>query len=203
MKDRRGHRLPVAALPSLVVLALAAACGSPTPTAFPNVTTGPTVGPLTAAPDTSAPSSAPTTPPATTVAGAPPCTAADLKASHGLIEGAAGSRLFEVVLVSAAACSVDAFPTLGIRDATGAAIVGGVAGGAGRIDLSPDASYVSPVRLSNWCVSDPAFPLSLELRLGAEELAVTGPAFEDESDLPPCNGDGGAILEAGPWAAGQ
>jgi len=97
---------------------------------------------------------------------------------------------------------VDAFPTLGIRDATGAAIVGGVAGGAGRIDLSPEASYASAVRLSNWCVSNPAFPLSLEIRLGSEELAVTGPAFEDESDLPPCNGDGGANLEAGAWAAG-
>jgi hypothetical protein len=199
MKDGRGHRVPLTALLSLVVIALVAACGSPTPSAFPNATTGPTIGPVTASPATSA---APATTSATAAAGAPPCTAADLKASHGLIEGAAGSRLFEVILVSAAACSVDAFPTLGIRDATGAAIVGGVAGGAGRIDLSPEASYASPVRLSNWCVSDPAFPLSLEIRLGSEELAVTGPAFEDESDLPACSGGGGAILEAGAWVAG-
>ncbi|HET9851845.1 MAG TPA: hypothetical protein VFP56_05000 [Candidatus Limnocylindrales bacterium] len=202
MKDRRGHRVPLTALPSLVVIALVAACGSPTPSAFPNVTTGPTIGPVTATPTASTPTAAPATTSATAAAGAPPCTAADLKASHGLIEGAAGSRLFEVILVSAVACSVDAFPTLGIRDATGAAIVGGVAAGPGQIDLSPEASYASPVRLSNWCVADPAFPLSLEIRLGSEELAVTGPAFEDESDLPPCNGDGGANLEAGAWAPG-
>ena len=195
MKDRRGHRVPGAALLSLV-LASAAACGSPPPSAFPNSTTGPTIGPAT-----SEPTSAPTAP-SGTPAGTPPCTPADLKASHGLIEGAAGSALFEVVLVAATTCSIEAFPTLGIRDASGAALVGGVAGGSGRVDLSPDASYSSAVRLSNWCATDPAFPLTLEIRLGAEELAVTGPLFEDSSALPPCNGEGGANLEAQAWTAG-
>lgn len=197
MKDRRGHRVPLAALCTLLVAGLVAACGSPTPTALPNVTTGPTIGPATAGPPSAEPTAL-----ATTTAGAPPCAAADLKASHGLVEGAAGSVLFEVVLVAATACSIDAFPTLGIRDAGGAAIVGGVASGSGRLDLSPDASYSSAVRLSNWCITDPSFPLTLEIRLGADELAVTGPLFEDSSDLPPCNGEGGANLEAQAWASG-
>lgn len=201
MKDRRGHRLPVAALLSLLVPGLLAACGSTTPTAVPNLTTGPTIGPATAPPVASAPIAS-ITPPSTAGAFAPPCAAADLKASHGLVEGAAGSVLFEVVLVAAAACSVDAFPTLGIRDAGGAAIVGGVAAGGGRIDLSPGGSYTSVVRISNWCIADPAFPLTLEIRLRAGELAVSGPLFEDDGGLPPCNGEGGANLEAQAWTAG-
>ena len=52
------------------------------------------------------------------------------------------------------------------------------------------------------CAADPAFPLTLEIRLGAEEVAVTGPLFEDPSNLPPCNGEGGANLEAQAWTAG-
>ena len=116
------------------------------------------------------------------------------------MEGAAGSRIAEVVLVAGVTCSIDAFPTLGLRDANGAALVGGVASGQGRIDLSPDTSYTSNVRLGNWCAPDPAFPLVLEIRLGAEELAVTGSSFPEEGDLPPCNGDGGPILEGTGWA---
>ena len=100
-------------------------------------------------------------------------------------------------------CSVDAFPLLGFRDAEGAAIVGGVSGGPGRIDVSPQSSYTSEVRISNFCVTDPTFPLTLEIRLGTEEVPVSGPAFDDESDLPPCNGGGGATLEAGAWTPGS
>jgi len=155
---------------------------------------------VSAAPPTASPATAATTIPS---AATPPCAAADLKASHGLVEGAAGSRLTEIVLVSAIDCSVDAFPLLGFRDADGAAIIGGVAGGAGRIDLSKESSYSSSVRISNFCADDPRFPLTLEIRLGAEEVAVTGPSFDDDSDLPPCNGTGGATLEAGAWTSGS
>jgi hypothetical protein len=208
MDHERGHeRVPIAALPLVLVLGLAVgllvACGSPTPTVQVISTTGPTTGPITALPATpAAVTPAPTleSAPAPTlpVGVAPPCTASDLKASHGLIEGAAGSRLTEVVLVAGTTCSLDAFPVLGIRDATGAAIVGGVAGGTGRFDVSPEGSYASTVRISNWCVAEPQFPLTLEIRLGAEELAVTGSAF-DETNVPPCNGEGGPILEATAW----
>ena len=158
--------------------------------------------PVTAAPSVAPVTTAPTAPPASTTTGAPACTAADLKASHGLVEGAAGSRLTEMVLVAGVACSIDLFPTLGLRDANGAAIVGGVAGGAGRLDLSPEVSYTSNARVANWCVAEPPFPIELELRLGAEELAVTGSSFPEEGDLPPCNSDGGPILEAGAWTPG-
>ena len=133
-------------------------------------------------------------------AGAAACTVADLKASHGLVEGAAGSRLTTVVLVAQVACSIDAFPAFGLRDAGGAALVGGTAGGSGTIDLDPNASFQSDVRLGNWCAPDPAFPLELRLKIGADEVAVTGSSFPEQGDMPPCNGDGGPILEAGAWA---
>jgi hypothetical protein len=50
-------------------------------------------------------------------AGAPACTAADLKASHGLVAGAAGSRVTSVVLDAQVACSIDAFPAFGLANA--------------------------------------------------------------------------------------
>lgn len=204
MNDRRGHtRAPFVALPLLLVAGLLAACGTPAPTTAPLSTSGPTTGPLTAPPATVPPASEAPTAPATTAAGAPACTPADLKATHGLVEGAAGSRITEVVLVSAIACSIDSFPTLGLRDGSGAAIVGGVAGGPGTIDLSPDAAYTSNVRIGNWCAPEPAFPLALEIRLGAETLAVTGSSFPLEGDLPPCNGDGGPLLEGEAWTPGS
>lgn len=118
------------------------------------------------------------------------------------MEGAAGSRLTDVVLVTSTACSIEAFPTLGIRDETGAAIVGGTAGGTGRIDLSPEGSYTSEVRVANWCGPEPTFPLTLELRIAGEELAVSGSSFPEEGNLPPCNSGGAPILEGGAWMPG-
>ena len=213
MNDRRGRRtVPVAAssllVAGLVAAWLVAACGTPTPSTAPTATVAPTVAPVTVAPVTAAPATdAPTAAPPTivpTAAGTPACTAADLKASHGLVEGAAGSRLTEVVVVAAIACSIDATPTLGLRDASGAAIVGGVATAPGRIDLSPELAYASSVRFANWCNPEPEFPLELTIRLGAEELPVTGGSFPDEeSGMPPCNGESVApTLEGGAWTPG-
>jgi hypothetical protein len=185
------------------VLAAAFALGllgcTPTPPASPAAVSAPAV---TSAP-TIEPSTAPTVLPTTSgtaPAGAPACAAADLKASHGLVEGAAGSRITSVVLVAKVACAIDAFPAFGLRDANGAVLVGAAAGGPGRIDLDPDITYESSVRMANWCGSDPKFPLTLELEIGGEELAVTGSSFPEEGDMPPCNGGGGPVLEAGAWA---
>jgi hypothetical protein len=193
----------VRARAAVSLLAAAVALGlvgcSPTPSASPTAAPTPT---FTSAP-TIAPSAPPTVAPttaATASAGTPACTAADLKASHGLVEGAAGSRLATVVLVAQVACSIDAYPAVGLRDAGGAVLVGGVAGGPGRIDLDPNGSYESAVRFGNWCGTDPAFPLTLDLRIGGGEVAVTGSSFPEEGDMPPCNGGGGPVLEAGAWA---
>lgn len=132
-------------------------------------------------------------------AGTPACVVADLKASHGLVEGAAGSRLTEIVLVSSATCSIDAYPALGLRDADGDALLSGPALGTGGIDLVPGVANVSQVRLSNWCAPEPEFPLVLEVIVAGVELPVTGGSFPDDGDLPPCNGDGGPILEGSAW----
>jgi hypothetical protein len=166
---------------------------SPAAASTPEVTSAPTVAP-------SATPSALPTPAETSTAGTPACGAADLKASHGLVEGAAGSRLTTVVLVSQIACSIDTFPAVGLRDANGAVLVGAAAGGPGRVELDPDVSYESTVRLGNWCGQEPAFPITIQLEIGAEELAVTGTSFPEEGDMPPCNGGGGPVLEAGAWA---
>ena len=211
MIDRRGHaRVPVAPLLLLLAAALVAACGSTTPSTPLVATPAPSAAPATIPPATITPAtpepSSPivTAPPASSGTGTSPCTAADLKASHGLVEGAAGSRLTEVVLVTAVPCSIDAFPVLGLRDAAGAAIVGGVAAGSGRIDLSPENAYASSIRFANWCNAEPAFPLELTMRLGSEELAVTGGSFPDEeSGMPPCNGESvPPTLEGGAWTPG-
>jgi hypothetical protein len=206
MADRRGSARTRAAAPFLaVVLVLGPVACSATPTAEPTATPlqtstpGPTVTEL---PSPSAvATTAATAPGPSAVSAALACTAAELKASHDLVEGAAGSRLTTVLIVAASTCSVDAFPTMGLRDAGGAELVGSVAGGPGRIDLDPNVSYTSGVRLANWCNPEPAFPLSLVVRIGAEEVGVTGSSFPDEGDMPPCNGGGGPVLEAGQWEA--
>lgn len=90
---------------------------------------------------------------------------------------------------------------MGLRDANGAELVGSTAGGAGRIDLDPNASYSSEVRFANWCDPDPASPVALVLRIGADEVGVTGSSFPEVGDMPPCNGAGGPRLEAGAWGA--
>lgn len=198
MLDRRAFTCTL-----VCALALAVALAGCGPASSPSPTVGVTLG-ATAEP--TAPASAPpvTLAPLPTAAdtgsaGTPPCSVADLKASHGLVEGAAGSRLTEVVLVSATTCSIDAYPALGLRDAGGTALLSGPSLGPGGIDLVPGVATVSQVRLSNWCAPEPAFPLSLEILVGGAELPVTGGSFPDDGDLPPCNGDGGPILEGSAW----
>ena len=163
---------------------LAVASATPAPTVAP--TAAPTTGPLP-------------TPATTQGAGTPACTPADLKAEHGLVEGAAGSTLTQVLLTTAIACSIDTFPAVGLRDASGAILVGSASGGPGRIDLAAGEGYESNVRLANWCADQPDFPLTLEVVLGTDELPVTGGSFPEQGDLPPCSGDGGPILEASAW----
>jgi hypothetical protein len=202
MAEPRGGARTRAAAPFLaVVLVLSLVACSSTPTAAP--TAGPTLAPAatpTLAPtETATPATQAVTPPPTTISAAAPCTAADLKASHDLVEGAAGSQFTTVVLVAASRCSTNTFPAMGLRDANQRELVGSTAGGTGRIDLDPNASYTSAVRLANWCNPDPTFPLSLVVRIGAEEVAVTGSSFPDQGDMPPCNGGGGPVLEAGQW----
>ena len=211
MHDRRGHRaVPVprlhAAALALAVAALTGACVQDGPSGAPaSPSTGPTAITSTPVPgatpsDGTDPTPVATLPPSV----AQPCAAADLKASHGLVEGAAGSRLTEVVLVSALPCSIDAFPVLGLRDADGDAVVGGIPAGSGRLDLVAGRAYTSAVRIADWCLPEPAFPLTLLIRLGAEELPVTGGSFPDEEGgMPQCSGGPAPILEGGPWTASE
>src|SRR5213592_586830 len=154
MADRRGNARKRVAAPLLAgLLTLGVVACSATPTVSPTAaaTVAPTPTPSVAPTGTAAPATAALTPAPSGISAAPACTAADLKASHDLVEGAAGSRLTTVVLVAASKCSVDLHPAMGIRDTNGRELVGSTAGGAGRIDVDPNASYTSGVRFANWC----------------------------------------------------
>jgi hypothetical protein len=192
----------------LIVVALLAAsivaCDSAAPsTAPPSAASAPAV---TASAAPTSVETSPASEPAMTVgpvetgpAGTPPCALSDLKASHGFVDEDADSRLTEVVLVSAETCSVDAFPAVGLRDASGSPLVDSPSSGLGAIDLVPGVAYMSQVRLANWCADEPAFPLALALVMGDEELAVTGGSFPEEGGLPVCGAGADPVLEASAW----
>jgi len=206
MADRRGHTPIRGAAPFVAgLLAFGLVACSATPSSVPSglpsfasATELPTPGP-TASPAASPAPSESASPAASGTAAAPVCTAADLKASHDLVEGAAGSRLTTVVLVAATPCSVDLFPSFGIRVGDGSELVASTSSGTGRLDLDPNASYSTDVRFANWCGLQPESSMDLVLRLASEEVPVTGSSFPDPGDMPPCNGGGGARLEAGQW----
>jgi len=208
MADQGGRarsRAAASLVAGLLALGLVACSATPSgaPSEAPSVASAtlvPTVLPTTSASE-SAGASASATPAATGISSAPACTAADLKASHDLVEGAAGSRLTTVVLVAATPCSVDLFPAMGIRIGDGTQLVGSTTTGTGRIDLDPNLSYSTDVRFANWCGLQPESSLDLVIRIGAEEVPVSGSSFPDPGDMPPCNGGGGPRLEAGQWTA--
>ena len=85
--------------------------------------------------------------------------------------------------------------------ATAASSSGSTATGSGRIDLDPRTQLHDGVRFANWCglaAGVPARPRDLHRRRGGpgDRRVVPG-----SGDMPPCNGGGGPVLEAGQWAA--
>ena len=209
MNDRRGRRLAQVAarlIGGVLVAGALLACSPAVPTTAPTAAPTGAATPLATAGATALASepleteAALETPEETNV-GAPLCALADLKASHGIVEGAAGSTLTEVVLVAAETCSVDAFPALGLRDASGDQLIGAPSSGPGATDLVAGVAYRSQVRLANWCAPEPEFPLSLVVIITDDELEVTGDSFPEEGDLPPCNGEVGPTLEGTAWEA--
>lgn len=177
------------------------ACGPATPTASPAADTpspaatpGPTLTPATPSPLPSAAASAAPT----AAAGTTPCSVADLKASHGLVDGAAGSIITEVVLEANSDCTVETAPALGLQDKSGSALITATPAGPGSIQLTAGNAYTSQIRIANWCKPEPAFPLTLVLWIDDEKLNVTGGSFP-EGGMPGCLGTGGVRLESTAW----
>jgi hypothetical protein len=196
MLGRRQGLLAASALALLVT-----ACGpasstsSPVPAATaPTETPGPTLTPATQSP---VPTDVPTAVPSA-IAGSTPCGVADLKASHGLDEGAAGSVITELVLESNSSCTVETAPSLGLQDKSGNALVTATPPGPGSIQLVAGGTYTTQVRIANWCQPEPAFPVSLVLWIDSEKLVVTGGSFPD-GGMPGCLGTDGVHLESTPW----
>ena len=189
LRPRRSVLLAVAFSLALVM----AGCGTVTPTSSPLPvlpTAGtPTVGEVPTAPPTMVVEESEAPEPSDTDTGSPgtpPCQIDELKASRGLIEVMGEERTTEVILVSAGTCSVDAFPTLLMEDGSDRILVAAKAGGPGGIDLVPGVAYASEVRLSNWCLGEPEFPVRIGILHGIETLLVTGDSFPSEGDLPAC-----------------
>lgn len=211
MHERRQRRHLVRVLPVVGVLLVAgaslAACGSTLPaTALPSlppVTAAPPSEPVETfeipsfEPETDAPEP---TDSDTGSPGTPPCERAELKASRAITEVDADDRTTEVVLVAAATCSVDAFPELVLRDADGRVLVTAGSAGPGGTDLVGGVAYTSQVRLSNWCLDEPAYPVTIGIVHAAATILVTGDSFPDEGDLPPCvHEDADPVLSGTAW----
>jgi len=188
---------------ALVLIAGLGACGPATPSPVPTVADTPSAAPvITAAPTLTPPTAVPVSTPSplpTAAAGVPLCGIADLKASHGISDGAAGSIFTEVVLVSDATCTIDSTPSLGLQDSKGSPLVDATAAGPTAIELTGGDAYATQVRLANWCGPNPSFPLSLVLWIDSEKLVVGGGSFPVDG-MPGCLGGTGVRLEATPWA---
>src|SRR5262249_21721609 len=158
------------------------------PTVAPTLTPA-TPGPVATLAATAAP----------TIAGTLPCGPADLKASHGLVDGAAGSVFTEVVLEANSTCTVDATPSIGLQDKNGTALIAVTQASGGPFELTAGSAYSTTVRLANWCGKDPTFPVSLLIWVDADKLIVGGGSFPSDG-MPGCLGGPGsaATLEATP-----
>jgi hypothetical protein len=163
------------------------------PTAVPDTFDIPSAGPATASPEPSDTE--------TGNAGTPACPVDELKASRGITEVDGDDRTTEVVLVAADTCSIDAYPTLLLEDADSNIIVAVNAAGTGGIDLVGGVAYSSEVRLGNWCLDEPSYPVSIGILQGIQTLLVTGDSFPDEDDLPAClHDDADPVLSGTAWS---
>ena len=195
-------------------LLLLAACGPrpPAPTSTPTASepsasgSAPTPTPLDAVPSPTPAAEAPT---ATPVAAAsePPlsaawCTDEDLAVSHGLVEGAAGSRFTTVTLTveGASDCALANPPAYELRDANGNTIALARTGPIEAIVVSPGTVAASDVQLANWC-QEAAQPFGLFLLVeGEAAILVGGGPFPEAGELPNCIGPGDVNFAGGAWA---
>ena len=195
MTDRRGVRQGLLRAGFVVAAtAILAACGTPFPSAspLPSLPPAPSAVPTDEPDSFEIPSFVPETDPPepsdldTGSPGTPPCPIDELKASRGITEVNGDERITEVVLVAAGTCSIDAWPTLLLEDARSNILVAANAAGPGGLDLVPGVAYSTEIRLSNWCLGEPDYPVSIGILHGIATLQVTGDSFPDEGDLPAC-----------------
>jgi len=203
LRRRRSVLLAVALSAALGVTA----CGEVLPTSSFGMPLPGTAAPRSVEPETPAPTVVPAESEApeptdtdTGTPGTPPCAIDELKASRGITEVDADERVTEVVLVAAGTCSVDAYPTLLLQDAKEHILVAANPAGGGGIDLVGGVAYSSEVRISNWCLDEPDYPVSIGVVQGIGTLLVTGDSFPDEGDLPPCvHEDADPVLSGTAW----
>jgi hypothetical protein len=121
------------------------------------------------------------------------CAGADITATGGPWEGAAGSRGSSIVVTNAGsvACALPADPTVAMLDQAGTVVLANTPpqSGAGPTLVSGSSVGFSLV-IGNWCDQQVTFPLHFSLALAADAVEVDGLFATTLDDLPPCNGPG-------------
>ena len=194
---RRAAKLTFAVV---VLTIVAAGCVTPAPT------TAPTASPV-AATASPVPASAPVVSPTPTpIPGTIACDPAQLAASIVSWEGAAGSRIGDVELVShaTAACTISTLATPNLIDGAGATLIPGQPPSGGAVAMiAPNAVYRTEVKTSNYCGAAPTPPVSVSFVFpsGGGTVAAAPVSATDTGGIPPCNGPGGpATIEMQPFA---
>jgi len=119
------------------------------------------------------------------------CRAADLLGFAGIGGAAAGTEFTPLVLVNISGldCILPIEPVVELRDGNGNLLVQ-----TSQTGLSPDtvvlpsnATAQTMLGLADWCQPAPLEPLSLDVLIGGERLALTPPHIDPPVGLPGCN----------------
>ncbi|HXI45509.1 MAG TPA: DUF4232 domain-containing protein [Candidatus Acidoferrales bacterium] len=120
------------------------------------------------------------------------CRVGDLAAFSGGWGGAAGTSYAPLVVLNAGAgdCLFPATPEIELFDADGHHLLSsGPAGGGdgGSLTIPAGATASTDLGFSDWCLSTPRLPLTIELLVGTAVLAVAQPADPlARIGVPPC-----------------
>ena len=132
------------------------------------------------------------------------CDPASLAARISGWEGAAGSRIADVVLVNQgpSACLLEAMARPQLVDGRGEVLIDGRAPtDRATVPLEPGATVRTLVEASNLCKPAPTPPVSVAFVMTDGQRLVAAPLTPDDATVPPCNGSAApAVIDMHPWA---
>lgn len=197
-------RAAILAVAAVLLATVAVGCVAPAPTSAPKASlVAATASP---APPSLPPTAPPVSPTPTPIPGTAACNPAQLVAKVVSWEGAAGSRIGDVELLSQAtvACTIPTVATPNLVDGSGAILIAGPPPtGGGLAVLAPNAVFRTEVKTSNYCGAAPTAPVTVSFVFpsGGGTIAATPVSPTDAGGIPPCNGPGSpATIEMQPFA---